>query len=60
MDCTRDSKTISLNVENLKECFGMLKQGKAAGIDGISVEAYGQNLVCGQVKERVFQARTQD
>jgi RNA-directed DNA polymerase len=33
-----------LSEENLKQCFGMLKKGKAAGIDGISVEEYGENL----------------
>lgn len=33
-----------LNVENFKECFKMLKKGKAAGIDGISIEEYGKSL----------------
>lgn len=33
-----------LSEENLKQCFGLLKKGKAAGIDGISVEEYGENL----------------
>ena len=42
--CKINNAAYLLNVENLKECFGMLKQGKAAGIDGISVEAYGKNL----------------
>ncbi|RLF43753.1 MAG: group II intron reverse transcriptase/maturase, partial [Thermoplasmata archaeon] len=33
-----------LNVPNLKECFYMLKQGKASGIDGVSYKAYEVNL----------------
>lgn len=33
-----------LNAGNLKECFTMLKRGKAAGADGVSVENYEKNL----------------
>lgn len=33
-----------LNEESLKECFTWLKKGKAAGVDGLSVEEYGENL----------------
>lgn len=33
-----------LNEENLSECFKMLKKGKAAGIDDVSVEEYESNL----------------
>jgi RNA-directed DNA polymerase len=33
-----------LNEENLKECFGQLKKGKAAGTDGVTLEEYGQSL----------------
>ncbi len=33
-----------LNDENLKECFTMLKRGKATGLDGVSVEEYAENL----------------
>ncbi len=33
-----------LNVSNLKECFYMLKRGKAPGIDKVSVEDYEKNL----------------
>lgn len=33
-----------LNVPNLKECFYMLKKGKATGIDGVSIECYEKNL----------------
>ena len=33
-----------LNEENLKECFGLLKKGKAAGIDGITLKEYEANL----------------
>lgn len=42
--CKINNAAYLLNVENLKECYSMLKRGKAAGIDGTSVEAYGQNL----------------
>ena len=33
-----------LSEENLKECFKMLKKGKAAGVDGVDVEDYGKDL----------------
>ncbi len=33
-----------LNEANLRECFEMLKKGKAAGIDGIGIEEYGRTL----------------
>ncbi len=33
-----------LSEENLKECFKMLKKGKAAGIDGVGVEEYEKEL----------------
>jgi len=33
-----------LNVENLKECFEMLKKGKATGIDGVTLEEYERDL----------------
>jgi group II intron reverse transcriptase/maturase len=33
-----------LNEENLKECFGLLKKGKAAGVDGVTLEEYEANL----------------
>lgn len=39
-----DNLAYLLSEENLKECFGMLKKGKAAGIDGVMVEEYGKNL----------------
>jgi group II intron reverse transcriptase/maturase len=39
-----DNLAYLLSEENLSECFGMLKRGKAAGIDGTSVEEYGNNL----------------
>lgn len=42
--CKIDNVAYLLNEENLKECFQMLKQGKAAGIDGIGIEEYGQTL----------------
>lgn len=33
-----------LNEQFLAECYGMLKKGKAPGVDGVSVEAYGEGL----------------
>jgi group II intron reverse transcriptase/maturase len=33
-----------LNEENLKECFGLLKKGKATGVDGVTLEEYEVNL----------------
>ena len=39
-----DSLAYLLGEENLKQCFGMLKKGKAAGIDGMSVEEYEKDL----------------
>jgi group II intron reverse transcriptase/maturase len=33
-----------LNEAFLAECYGMLKKGKAPGVDGVSVEAYGEGL----------------
>lgn len=41
--CRLDTLAHLLSEENLGQCFGMLKKGKAAGIDGLSVEEYGQN-----------------
>jgi len=42
--CKIDNVAYLLNEANLKECFYMLKQGKAAGIDGIGIEEYEQTL----------------
>lgn len=33
-----------LSEENLKECFKMLKKGKAAGVDGVDIEDYEKDL----------------
>lgn len=33
-----------LNEEMFKECFGTLKRNRATGIDGVTVDAYGENL----------------
>jgi hypothetical protein len=41
-----------LNEAFLAECYGMLKKGKAPGVDGVSVEAYGEGLE-GKLKELV-------
>ena len=35
-----------LNAKNLEECFSLLKSGKAAGIDGVSLKDYEENLSC--------------
>lgn len=47
-----------LGEENLKQCFGMLKKGKAAGIDGMSVEEYEQNVES-NLKELVRRMKAQ-
>ena len=33
-----------INKENLVECYGQLKRNKACGVDGVSVEEYGESL----------------
>lgn len=33
-----------INVGNLATCYGELKRDKACGIDGVTVDAYGENL----------------
>ncbi len=33
-----------INVESLAACYGELKKGKACGVDGVRVEAYGAKL----------------
>lgn len=38
-----DNLAYLLSEENLGQCFGMLKKGKAAGIDGMSVEEYARD-----------------
>jgi len=42
--CKINNAAYLLDVPNLKECYGLLKKGKATGIDGVSVEDYGKNL----------------
>lgn len=42
--CRVDNVAYLLNEENLGECFRMLKKGKAAGIDDMTVEEYDLNL----------------
>jgi group II intron reverse transcriptase/maturase len=42
--CRINNVAYLLNEENLTECFGQLKKGKAAGTDGVTLEEYGQNL----------------
>ena len=47
-----------LSEENLKECFKMLKKGKATGVDGVEVEDYGNNLES-NLKDLVTKMKTQ-
>jgi len=42
--CRINNVAYLLNEENLTECFGQLKKGKAAGTDGMTLEEYGRNL----------------
>ena len=42
--CRINNVAYLLSRENLKECFGQLKKGKAAGVDGMTLEAYEANL----------------
>lgn len=42
--CRINNAAYLLDVLNLRECFGMLKPGKAAGIDQVSLEEYGSRL----------------
>ena len=42
--CRINNVAYLLNEENLKECFGQLKKGKAVGVDGVTLEAYEANL----------------
>jgi group II intron reverse transcriptase/maturase len=42
--CRINNVAYLLNEANLKECFGLLKRGKAAGEDGVTLETYGVNL----------------
>ena len=53
-----DNLAYLLSEENLEQCFGMLKKGKAAGIDGTSVEEYGKNLES-NLKELVIRMKAQ-
>lgn len=47
-----------LNEESLKECFTYLKKGKASGVDGQTVEEYGENLES-NVRELVVKMKSQ-
>lgn len=42
--CKINNAAYLLDVPNLKECYDLLKKGKATGIDGVSLEDYGKNL----------------
>lgn len=42
--CKFTSLAHLVNAQNLKASFGMLKTGKASGVDGVTKETYGQNL----------------
>ena len=43
-ECKFNNVAHLLNVINLKECFYMLKKGKASGVDGVSLKEYEENL----------------
>ena len=43
--CKIDNVAYLLNEANLKECFDMLKEGKATGTDGIGIEEYGRRSI---------------
>ena len=59
-----DNVAYLLNEANLKECFELLKKGKAAGIDGVGIEEYGQTLdenlkdLVARMKRQAYQAAT--
>ena len=42
--CRLNNLAHHLSDENLKQCFSTLKKGKAAGVDAVSVEEYGEKL----------------
>jgi group II intron reverse transcriptase/maturase len=42
--CRINNVAYLLGEENLKECFGQLKKGKAAGVDGVTLGAYEESL----------------
>ena len=42
--CKINNAAYLLNVENLKECYAMLKRDRAPGIDEVSAEEYGWKL----------------
>jgi len=39
-----DNLAYLLNAKNLEECFGLLKTGRASGIDGVHLNDYEENL----------------
>ena len=58
--CKIDNVAYLLNEANLKECFEMLKKGKATGTDGVGIEEYekalGSNLkdLVGRMKRQAY------
>lgn len=42
--CKFNNLVHMLDVEGLKECFYLLKKGKACGVDGVSLEEYEEDL----------------
>ena len=42
-ECQIDNLVYLLNAKNLEECFGLLKTGKAVGIDGVKLNDYDEN-----------------
>jgi group II intron reverse transcriptase/maturase len=47
-----------LNMENLQECFYLLKADKACGIDKVTMEEYGKNIA-GNIEELIKQMKRQ-
>lgn len=43
--CKFNNLMYMVNVGSLRECFGMLKRGKAAGIDRVRLEEYEEDLI---------------
>lgn len=43
-NCKFNALVHHINVASLTRCYGRLKKNKSSGVDGVSVEQYGQNL----------------
>jgi len=47
-----------LNAEYLKDCYHLLKRGKAAGIDGRTLESYTEEEINGKIEETIGLMKT--